>query len=86
MPWAPQSILHHSISEPEPPLNDLTSSRAAERLLKLARQNKGVYIKLAQHLSQMDYVLPEEYCDTLRQCLDDAPQSSYQDVCQVRVA
>lgn len=60
-----------------------THKRCAERLLALARQNRGVYIKLAQHLSQMDYVLPEEYCDTLRQCLDDAPQSTYEDVCKV---
>lgn len=39
-----------------------------------------VYIKLAQHLSQMDYLLPDEYTHTLRSCLDDAPRSSWEDV------
>eukprot|EP00960_Hanusia_phi_P044065 756449-Hanusia_phi.AAC.1 len=48
--------------------------RTAERLLALARANKGAYIKIAQHLSQMDYLLPEEYTTTLRACLDDAPR------------
>jgi aarF domain-containing kinase len=54
--------------------------RSAERLLALARRNRGVYLKLAQHLSQLDYLLPDEYTDTLRVCLDDAPQSSLADV------
>jgi aarF domain-containing kinase len=57
--------------------------RAANRLLWLARTNKGVYIKLAQHLAQLDYLVPDEYTRTLRVCLDNAPQSSYEDVCHV---
>jgi len=55
--------------------------RAADKLLWLARANKGVYIKLAQHLSQLDYLLPDAYTSTLRACLDDAPRSSWADVC-----
>ncbi|EKX30871.1 hypothetical protein GUITHDRAFT_122922 [Guillardia theta CCMP2712] len=54
--------------------------RSAERLLSLARANKGAYIKIAQHLSQMDYLLPDEYTTTLRACLDDAPRSSFENV------
>jgi aarF domain-containing kinase len=54
--------------------------RGADRLLWLARTNKGVYIKLAQHLAQLDYLLPDEYTTTLRACLRDAPTSSYDDV------
>ena len=57
--------------------------RAADWLLWLARTNKGVYIKLAQHLAQLDYLLPDEYTRTLRGCFDDAPRSSYVQVRQV---
>eukprot|EP00802_Teleaulax_amphioxeia_P009485 Tamp_09502.p1 GENE.Tamp_09502~~Tamp_09502.p1 ORF type:complete len:492 (-),score=58.02 Tamp_09502:375-1850(-) len=61
-----------------PPAN--AWQRGADRLLWLARTNKGVYIKLAQHLAQLDYLLPDEYTTTLRACLNDAPTSSYSQV------
>mmetsp|Transcript_4889 Transcript_4889/g.10812 ORF Transcript_4889/g.10812 Transcript_4889/m.10812 type:complete len:260 (-) Transcript_4889:39-818(-) len=54
--------------------------RSADRLLTLARTNKGAYLKIAQHLSQMDYLLPDAFPETLRVCLDDAPQTCYEDV------
>lgn len=34
--------------------------RSANRLLRLCRVNQGVYIKLAQHLAQLDHLLPAQ--------------------------
>ena len=36
-------------------------SRNAARLRALCTSNKGVYVKLGQHLAQLDHVLPAEY-------------------------
>mmetsp|Transcript_20589 Transcript_20589/g.49506 ORF Transcript_20589/g.49506 Transcript_20589/m.49506 type:complete len:692 (+) Transcript_20589:615-2690(+) len=57
--------------------------RNAHRLLQLCRTNGGVYIKVGQHLANLDLLLPEEYIQTLSSLFDDAPVSSYKAVCQV---
>jgi len=57
--------------------------RNAQRLLQLFRANQGVYIKVGQHLANLDLLIPEEYIHTLSSLFDDAPVSSFQDVCQV---
>ena len=57
--------------------------RNAQRLLQLFRANQGVYIKVGQHLANLDLLIPEEYIQTLSSLFDDAPVSSFQDVCQV---
>jgi aarF domain-containing kinase len=57
--------------------------RAASRLLKLCRENGGVYIKVGQHLAQLDYLIPEEYTEVLSSLFDDTPQTDYEDVRQV---
>lgn len=44
--------------------------RSAERLRDLCSVNGGVYVKLGQHLSQLDFVLPPEFIDVLRCMLD----------------
>ncbi|KAL7534306.1 LOW QUALITY PROTEIN: hypothetical protein ACHAXR_009195 [Thalassiosira sp. AJA248-18] len=54
--------------------------RNADRLLQLCRSNGGVYIKVGQHLANLDLLLPEDYTFFT---FDDAPVSSYQDVCKV---
>lgn len=51
------------------PMSDL-HRRSAERLRDLCRVNGGVYVKLGQHLSQLDFVLPPEFIDVLRCMLD----------------
>ncbi|CAB9514309.1 aarF domain-containing protein kinase 1 [Seminavis robusta] len=56
---------------------------AAQRLVKLCRTNAGVYIKIGQHLANMDYLIPQEYIDGLSCLLDDAPTSTYEQVQQV---
>ena len=58
-------------------------AKAAALLKDLCMRNKGVYIKLGQHISQLDYILPEEYCSVLSNLLDNNPVSSFADVCSV---
>jgi aarF domain-containing kinase len=57
--------------------------RAAHRLLQLCRENGGVYIKVGQHLANLDYLIPQEYIEVLSSLFDEAPQSDYKDVCRV---
>lgn len=57
--------------------------RNANRLLQLCRTNGGVYIKVGQHLANLDLLLPDEYLKSLSSLFDDAPISSYEDVCHV---
>jgi predicted unusual protein kinase regulating ubiquinone biosynthesis (AarF/ABC1/UbiB family) len=54
--------------------------RSAIRLRDLCAANRGVYIKLGQHLAQLDYLLPAEYVSVLRTLLATSPQSSYEAV------
>ena len=52
----------------------------AERLLHLCRRNGGVYIKVGQHLANLDYILPPEYIEVMSSLFNDAPESNYEDV------
>jgi hypothetical protein len=54
--------------------------RSAQRLKNMCMQNKGIYIKLGQHLAQLDYMLPPEYIDELRELLANNPVSSTESV------
>lgn len=51
------------------PMSDL-HRRSAERVRWLCGCNGGVYVKLGQHLAQLDFVLPREYIEVLRCMLD----------------
>lgn len=55
----------------------------AQKLLELCCANKGVYIKVGQHIGALDYLLPEEYVRTLRVLHSSAPQSSFRDILTV---
>ena len=57
--------------------------RAARRLLKLCQENGGVYIKIGQHLANLDYLIPQEYIETLSELFDGNPATSYEDVREV---
>jgi len=62
----------------------LTHSRSANKLQELFFRNGGIYIKLGQHISQLDYVVPPEYLYTFRDSmLKRCPVSSYHQVCNV---
>ncbi|XP_033328230.1 aarF domain containing kinase 1 [Megalopta genalis] len=55
----------------------------AEKLLELCCENKGVYIKVGQHIGALDYLLPAEYVRTMRVLHSSAPQSSFKDILTV---
>ncbi|KAG4920235.1 hypothetical protein JHK86_049048 [Glycine max] len=58
--------------------------RSAQKLQDLCFKNGGVYIKLGQHLGQLEYLVPEEYVQTMRESmLNRCPVSSYEQVCNV---
>ncbi|XP_039831496.1 putative ABC1 protein At2g40090 isoform X2 [Panicum virgatum] len=58
-----------------------THLRSANRLQELCFRNGGIYIKLGQHIAQLEYVVPEEYVQTMRESmLKRCPVSSYEEV------
>ena len=57
--------------------------RNALRLLNLCRTNGGVYVKVGQHLANLDLLLPEEYINTLSALFDNASATTYSDMCKV---
>ncbi|MCP9260737.1 putative aarF domain-containing protein kinase 1 [Dirofilaria immitis] len=57
--------------------------RSAKKLLKLAENNGGVYIKVGQHLASLEYLLPIEYTDALCVLHSRAPESRMSEVRQV---
>lgn len=58
--------------------------RCANRLQQLCFQNGGIYIKLGQHIGQLEYLIPEEYVLVMRaSMLNKCPVSSYAQVCDV---
>lgn len=62
---------------------DTVHERAARRLLHLIERNGGIYIKVGQHLSALEYILPPIYCRLLSILHSQAPQSSAQEVALV---
>ena len=61
-------------------VEDSRHVKPAQRLLQLCRTNGGVYIKVGQHLANLDYLIPQEYIRALSELWDDAPQTSYENV------
>eukprot|EP00978_Attheya_sp_CCMP212_P031776 scaffold121352_cov53-Attheya_sp.AAC.5 len=60
-----------------------THLRSAKLLLDLCHRNGGVYIKIGQHLANLDYILPHQYITTLSHLFQNAPVTSYEKVHQV---
>ncbi|XP_059613166.1 aarF domain-containing kinase 1-like [Phlebotomus argentipes] len=56
---------------------------AAERLLELIRTNRGVYIKVGQHIGALEYLLPSEFVQTMKVLHSKAPQNSVEDLFRV---
>lgn len=54
--------------------------RCAERTLKVLEQNGSIFIKLGQHLSSMNYLLPAEWTVTFVPLQDRCPVSSYESI------
>ncbi|CAI0415831.1 unnamed protein product [Linum tenue] len=58
--------------------------RSACKLRELCFRNGGIYIKLGQHIGQLEYLVPQEYVQTMRESmLNRCPVSSYDQVRQV---
>lgn len=60
-----------------------THTIAAEKLLKLICTNKGVYIKVGQHIGSLDYLLPPEYVRTMKVLHSNAPKNPVDDLYKV---
>ena len=56
------------------------NQRSANRLLDLCNKNGGVFIKVGQHIGALDYLLPEEYVQTLKVLHARAPRMDLNDV------
>ncbi|XP_022765004.1 putative ABC1 protein At2g40090 isoform X2 [Durio zibethinus] len=58
--------------------------RSARKLQELCFRNGGIYIKLGQHIGQLEYLVPQEYVQTMRaSMLNRCPVSTYDQVCEV---
>ncbi|KAL8784657.1 MAG: hypothetical protein Q9213_003827 [Squamulea squamosa] len=57
--------------------------RCADRTLRVLEQNGSIFIKLGQHLSSMNYLLPLEWTRTFIPLQDHCPQSSYEAIEQM---
>lgn len=64
-------------------LKSRTHTLAAEKLLQLICTNKGVYIKVGQHIGSLDYLLPPEYVQTMKVLHSDAPKNPVEDLYKV---
>jgi aarF domain-containing kinase len=65
---------------------DGVHQRSASLLLALCRANRGIYIKLAQHLAQLEYMLPRPYTETLGVMTHAAPVDTFAQVQSVLAA
>ncbi|CEP08411.1 hypothetical protein [Parasitella parasitica] len=54
--------------------------RCAERVLAAVQRLGGVYVKLGQHISVMQYLLPNEWCQTMRVLQDQCDPTPPQDI------
>lgn len=58
-------------------------TRAAQKLLQLICTNKGVYIKVGQHIGALEYLLPTEYVATMKILHSNAPQNHVNELYKV---
>ncbi|XP_014282128.1 aarF domain-containing kinase 1 isoform X1 [Halyomorpha halys] len=64
-------------------LRSKTHKEAAVKLLELCCMNKGVFIKVGQHIGSLEYLLPIEYVETMKILHSHAPQSPLKDIYSV---
>lgn len=57
--------------------------KAAENLLELCCANRGVFVKVGQHIGALEYILPHEYVETMKVLHSQAPTSSYDEILRV---
>lgn len=54
--------------------------RCANRTLQTMEKNGSIFIKLGQHLTSLNYLLPSEWCDTFIPLQDKCPVSSFSSI------
>ncbi|KAF9539638.1 hypothetical protein EC957_005149 [Mortierella hygrophila] len=54
--------------------------RSAERVMRMMRENGGIYIKLGQHLASLKYLLPVEWTRTMEPLQDRCLPSSIESI------
>ncbi|XP_060523770.1 aarF domain-containing kinase 1 isoform X2 [Cylas formicarius] len=64
-------------------LKSVCHKRCANKLLDLCCTNRGVYIKVGQHIAALDYLLPSEYVQTMKVLHSEAPATDVEDIIQV---
>ncbi|KAG5895660.1 hypothetical protein JTB14_008669 [Gonioctena quinquepunctata] len=64
-------------------LKSICHKRSAEKLLDLCCTNKGVYIKVGQHIAALEYLLPVEYVETMKVLHCQAPTNKLEEVYRV---
>ncbi|XP_066157451.1 aarF domain-containing kinase 1-like isoform X1 [Euwallacea fornicatus] len=64
-------------------LKSICHKRSAEKLLDLCCANRGVYIKVGQHIAALDYLLPQEYVQTMKVLHSQAPTTNVKDIYKV---
>jgi len=57
--------------------------RSANHLLKLCCDNGGGFVKVGQHIGALDYLLPEEYVNTMKVLHNRSPQMPLDDIYSV---
>ena len=64
-------------------INGDSHQKSADMLLHTVQLNKGTYVKIGQHVSAMQFLLPDEYVSTLSVLQSSAPESPLEDVYSV---
>lgn len=54
--------------------------RVANRILKLSKDNRGIYLKLGQYLGNLERVVPWEFTQVLKVLQDSAPPVDYEEM------
>lgn len=62
------------------PMRKIVDKRTGERLLKLCKTNKGLYVKFAQHIASLNHVLPIEITGPLSELQDKAEHYPFEAV------
>jgi aarF domain-containing kinase len=57
--------------------------KAATRLLELCCLNRGVYVKVGQHIGSLEYILPIEFVNTMKILHSSAPSNPLEEVYKV---
>ncbi|KAF4551791.1 ABC4-like protein [Elsinoe fawcettii] len=77
-----RSTLKHHDEDPDhySALLKACHQRCADRTYSALEKNGSIFVKLGQHLSSMNYLLPSEWCDTFIPLQDKCPVSSFESV------